>query len=165
MDFPSLRELAKSGCFGSVSFEMTEAEVEERLGKADVTGGGSSEWRDNIWRYGDLEFGFVQPEYELFCIGINFWGEFKIPSQGDELEFDPWIVRGGLPLEEFLSECNLCSIEISEKRDSLNENCREVITEGGMHAFFVTERELENDFLGLTKIVSTKLQIPHWNAN
>lgn len=155
MSKPSLRQLAKNGFFGRVTFGMSEAEVEAELGEADFTGGGSRKYRDNLWRYGDLELGFIQSEYMLFHIAINFWGEAKTPVPPEKLDYDPWILRGGLPIEAFISECERQEIEFEELIPPWNDDCREFITEGGMHFIFQVKSDLDEEVPGLTKCVAS----------
>ena len=147
-----LKSLAKTGKLGSVRITMHANRVQALLGKPDYTGGGSRKYPwENIWRYGDLELGFDASSRELAHIAINFWGETKNPEQGEHLSYDPWIVRGALPVEDFIDSCTKEGIAVRELEEPWNEGAREFVTAGGMHLIFGETDE--GNLLGLVKFV------------
>lgn len=158
---PSLLTLAKSGHFGGAHFGMNQDEVIKLLGKPDYTGGGSRRHADNLWKYGDIELGFIVPELTLFHIAITFWGEDRLPEQGNNLSYDPWIIKGGLDIQTFTKACAEHDIQHKELIPPWNEGCREFTTlfdnneTGGMHLLFQDEKEYDEQALGLYKFVAT----------
>ncbi|WP_444943097.1 hypothetical protein ACJJIK_13865 [Microbulbifer sp. ZKSA006] len=133
----SLKDLSEKGMLGEVYITMHSDRVKELIGEPDYTAGGSRKHKwENIWQYGDLELGFDQVTRELCHIAIDFWGEDRMPEQGEALGFDPWIFKSSLPLNDFLAECRTENIEIIELEEPSSENSREFVTEGGMHLIF-----------------------------
>lgn len=151
----NLKDLVKYGNLGAVYITMHAERVKELMGKPDFTGGGSNKYQwENIWRYGDLELGFEQGSKELFYIAINFWSEHRNVEQGENLKFDPWVLKGGLGINDFLKSCEKEKIECQELIPPRNVECREFITKGGMHLIFENGKNTE----GLTKVLVSEHQ-------
>ncbi|MCO1336174.1 hypothetical protein MO867_17725 [Microbulbifer sp. OS29] len=157
----SLRDLAKNGRLGAVYFTMHAERVKEILGAPCETGGGSNKYKwENIWLYGDVELGFERESRELWHIAIPFYSEgTPTPRSGSISNFDPWIFRQGLLLEEFLSECNAEGIKVKEltKSLSMDEAVKVFLTEGGMHLVFEGSDSTQEYCLG--KLVASEIEL------
>jgi hypothetical protein len=101
----SLLDFVLTGTFGSVTAGTTPAALETAFGKPEATDIPSRKQRQpSIWKYGDVEFHFLQPAGVLTLIHLD---RFSAPEGKPEgwggLHLEPWIVREGLAVEDFVA--------------------------------------------------------------
>ena len=90
----SLKDFVRTGDFGGLRLEVTEAEILALLGEPDRAGGTSRRRRRPlVWKYGDLELHFEPDDDRLKRIYID---DFDIPRGSRTLVLDPWIIRRDL---------------------------------------------------------------------
>jgi hypothetical protein len=100
----SLREFAVSGAFDRVVPGCTPAELESAFGAPEATGGESRRHRrPSIWKYGDVQFFFGRSGGLRMVHLDTFFGPDGKPEGWGGLQLEPWCVRAGLPLAEFLA--------------------------------------------------------------
>ena len=100
----SLQEFAMTGAFGPVVPGCDPTELESVFGPPESTGGQSRRHRQPlIWKYGDIEFFFGRVG-TLHMVHLDrFSGPDGVPEGWGGLRLEPWCVREGLPLGEFLT--------------------------------------------------------------
>ena len=93
----SLLEFARTGNFGPLRAGNDRSKVLEVLG-TPPTWGPSKETIDTapIWKFGDFEFHF-SGDY-LFMIFTDW---FEVPTGGNQIQLDPWILHAELMREDF----------------------------------------------------------------
>ncbi len=97
----NLKDFIRTGDFGGLRLEMTEAEILALLGEPDTVGGTSRrQSRPLIWKYGDFELHFAPDDDRLKRIYID---DFDIPRGSRTLVLDPWIIRRDLPRAELVA--------------------------------------------------------------
>jgi len=93
----SLKTLIETGTIGPVSLGMSRPQVQSFLGSPEDVGGASRKHREpSIWKYGDIELHFDHSEDELWLIHLD---DFVVPSGGNSIRLDPWILTNALTLE------------------------------------------------------------------
>jgi hypothetical protein len=93
-----------TGSFGDVSPGCSAADLEALFGPPEATGGQSRRRRrSTIWKYGDPQFFFEWPGGLQMVHIDTFFGPDRKPKGWGGLQLDPWCIRAGLPIAEFLS--------------------------------------------------------------
>ena len=147
----SLRHFLRTGELAGIHLGLHEDEVAELLGKPDAVGGTSRKYRKpSLWKYGDIELVFDRQTRELCLIVINFW-EPKIPSGGDAINLNPWIIKGGLRLSQLTSFLADEGIEYCEVQ-SINFGARQLLVGSSITLIFNEDEEEFPEWLGLCKI-------------
>jgi hypothetical protein len=96
--------------------------LREQFGEPDDVGGTYTEYRKpSIWKYGDVEF-YLDPSREVLASILIH--DFDVPSGGVHLHLDPWILRGGLPLDVLTNaldeeQISYCLVPASRHNPSL----------------------------------------------
>lgn len=100
----SLLEFVATSSFGPATPGMMPPDLEAIFGPPEATGGQSRRKRwPSIWKYGDVEFYFLARPDGLYRIHLDrFSGPGRKPMGWGGLRLQPWCVREGLPLKEFL---------------------------------------------------------------
>lgn len=131
----SLKNLLQEGTLGLVYLTMHAQRVAEILGEPEYKGGESNKHRwPNIWRYGDLELLFERPMRLLSCIVINYaTAKHEFSSS---ISIEPWILQYGLSANDFVIACSDAGIVINELAEPWNDDCREFVSEMGVHLIF-----------------------------
>ncbi|MDM8551513.1 hypothetical protein QUF72_15610 [Desulfobacterales bacterium HSG2] len=157
----TLKDLAVKGGFGKAALGMPQNSVRTILGDPDLAGSVSQRYKKpNIWRYGDLELGFSRPDYTLSYFAVNYyWCNYSTPKSGKKLKFDPWILVGKLQPDEFVAAMKRERVENLEVEKPWNEDCREFVTELGMHIIFQMQGE-DREHIGLHKFVVSRHTFP-----
>jgi hypothetical protein len=100
----SLQGFVASGSFGPVVPGCAPTELEAVFGLPEATGGQSRRHREpSIWKYGDIQFFFGRPGGLRMVHLDTFFGPGGMPEGWGGLRLEPWCVRKGLPLDEFLA--------------------------------------------------------------
>lgn len=107
----SLEDVIRSGSWGPLKLGVTADELRSTVGPPDVTGCPDPRGFDAVWNYGDIEVLF--DEDGAYCIDLH--GVTNRPQGGSVIRLDPWILRAGLPFEEF--EDAIGSIGIGWRRE------------------------------------------------
>ena len=90
----SLLEWLRTGLFGPLHLGMTRLEVRDLLGPAeDWSSARNPDGSSAIWKYGDFEFYFDGHDAPLHLLRAD---SFRVPSGGQTMALDPWILRRGL---------------------------------------------------------------------
>src|SRR5262252_10841427 len=98
----NLKDFLRTLKLGRIHLGQGASDVAAILGKPDYVGGASRKYRlPAIWKYGDIEFLFDYRTRQINMVVINFW-ERKHPSGGASIQLDPWIIKGGLRLDELI---------------------------------------------------------------
>jgi hypothetical protein len=109
----SLLEWLRTGRFGPIHLGMSRTEVEDLLGPPEALGGTSSRRRiPTLWKYGDVEMYFGEKRqdglYMLFLEGLS------VPSRGQTLELDPWLLRSGMGVEVALRQLEAEGLRVEQ---------------------------------------------------
>src|SRR5687768_9296894 len=107
----SLREFLDTGAFGPVKLGMSHVQVEDILGPPESTGGTSRRFKTPvIWLYGDIELHFERDNGRLGNLNLIYLDHFDVPSGGQAIDLDPWIIQGGMSLEAMSEKLELAHI-------------------------------------------------------
>lgn len=100
MDHASLLEFAREGSLVGIRVGHSRRFVESILGLPKTWGMPPSLIENaKIWKYGDIEFHFCNDE-----LWMIFADTFEVPTGGSSLNLDPWVIRYGMPQQEFERE-------------------------------------------------------------
>jgi len=96
-----LRTFLASGSLGPVGVGVDRVVVESSFGPPDDFDARAPNPRvAAIWRYGDVELHFDRDKVWLIHID-RFSGSGGSPKAGADLDLDPWVIVGGLSLDDF----------------------------------------------------------------
>lgn len=99
----SLKEFFKTSRLGPLHLGMGKSAIRELLGEPDAQGGTSRKYKTSkLWVYGDIELCFDYQTWELDLILLNFWNSVA-PAGGRAINLDPWVIHGGMELDELLT--------------------------------------------------------------
>ncbi|MEZ0076923.1 hypothetical protein [Planotetraspora sp. GP83] len=95
----SLLEVLRSGRFGPIALGDSRTRLRHLLGNPDAYAITPSEDPrfEGIWLYGDLEFHFYD---ETDTVWMIYTDSFDVPSGGDAIGLDPWVLRWDMPIAE-----------------------------------------------------------------
>jgi hypothetical protein len=147
----SLKHFLRTRELGGIRLGMREDEVAAILGTPDAVGGTSRKYlKPSLWKYGDVELFFDRQTRRLGLIVINFWGP-KVPSGGNAIHLDPWVIRGGLTLSRLIPSLDQEGIEYHET-EPINFGTRQLSVGSSVTMIFNDDEEEFPDWLGLCKI-------------
>lgn len=128
----SLLDVLRTGKLISLEMGAIAAECTRVLGEPDIRHDGDDGlWQ--IWKYGDLELCFYGEPYRLGYATLH--GFRDRPMGNANLAIDPWIIRTGLPIEQF--EHGLDDAGIPHSRWQLRiDDCPSVIIGDYAYASF-----------------------------
>jgi len=142
----SLRDVIMGGVFGPISIGMSPDQVREILGEPEAMARISrKDRRPRIWRYGDLQFIFDGSEDNH--LGSVFIDNFGIPSGGMAIDLDPWIIRGGIALEEVEQHLRTARIDFRRAVDRYDQSIRGLMV-GQRAALYFYQQDDEDASLG-----------------
>jgi len=139
----SILDLAASGDLGSLFHDLSHDELRALVGAPSEWGTQATQERAEIWRYGDIEFHFINRKVYLIC---SDHGDMTLAN--GSLQIDPWILRRGLALEDFESALAEASIPYETVVPDFDPTQRIVATISG--ARFTFTDEPDDDFSGMT---------------
>ncbi len=138
----SMMEFLRTGAFGPIHLGMPRTDVEEILAPPNAM---STTTSDNglpaIWKYGDIEMHF-EPNDNLSSI---YTDEFDVPSGGQAIDLDPWILRRGIPWSEVEPQLAARHISYSErgKTTPYDNATTRIVMDSGVELIF--ENHVERD--------------------
>src|SRR5919109_4591244 len=122
----NLKDFPRTLKLGRIHLGQHANDVAAILGEPDCVGGASRKHRwPPIWKYGDIELLFDYRTRQINMVVINFW-EQKNPSGGASIQLDPWIIKGGLRLDELTRRLDKEGIDYCEI-DALNPGTRRLL--------------------------------------
>ena len=151
----SLKHFLRTLELGRIRLGMRDHEVAAILGKPDAVGGVSNKYQNpSLWKYGDVEFCFNQQTRELSLIVITFW-EPGFPSGGSAIQLDPWLIKGGLKLNELCRSLKSEGIEYREV-EPINFGTRELLVNSSISMIFNEDEKEFPDRTGLCKLCASE---------
>ncbi len=150
----SLYEFFRTGAFGPLHLGMARVQIEAILGPPDDYAvlsrrehwqcKGDAPWRySKCWRYGGVEL-FFDEEKGLEAVHLDYLFK-RLPSGGEKIQLDPWILHPGLSLEEAEVACTERQLAYQVSReDPFNEGVAHLVFETGADLYFEVEVEVED---------------------
>jgi hypothetical protein len=136
----SLQIFLRTGTLGPIHLGMSRDEVRGRLGEPDAMGGTSRQYRTpSLWKYGDIELIYGR-HYADPLSGILMDG-FELPVGGPQLALDPWILRGGMSLEEAGDHLRVAGIAYSREPWPAYDDGVSLVTAGHVQIGFLLNQE------------------------
>jgi hypothetical protein len=131
----SMKEFLRSGAFGPITLDMSRMQVQELLGPPDRLGGitSSKDITPPIWSYGDLELHYEPDADRLILIYMD---NFKIPSGGNAIDLDPWIIKGRISRKKVENALSLTDIKYRQGSE-LSFDGVHIITSGNVVLSFL----------------------------
>ncbi len=116
----SMQDFLQSGQLGPIRLGMSRTQVRELLGDPDDIGGTSRKYRvPATWKYGDIELHYERGKDQLVLIHAD---DFNVLSGGRAIDLDPWIIRGGVSLEEVQAQLQAVHIAYQFKEWPYGDN-------------------------------------------
>lgn len=153
----SMLEFFRSGAFGPLHLGIMRAQIEAILGPPDDylvlsrrerrRYREKDHWRySRGWCYGDVEL-FFDDVHCLRAVHIDYLFE-RIPSGGEKIQLDPWILHPGLSLDEAKAACAESQLTYYIRPDSFQEEVVHLVLATRIDLHF--DREVEgSQSLGL----------------
>lgn len=139
MVYISLQDFLRTGILGPVRLGMSRAQVRDVLGDPEHTGGISRKQRmPTILKYGDLEFLYRPGEDHLQAIHMD---GFAIPKGSASMSLDPWILVGGLALEDAEKALDEAAIKFTKSPLSYDPSMIVLTSATGVELGFIREPE------------------------
>ncbi len=125
---------------------MTRDEIRHLLGTPELWGTEERLEAATIWRYSEIEFYFAN--HNLYMISTD---HDSLTNGGDTCHIDPWIVRPGLPRDEFETVLKADNIAFAVSQPAYDTRQRLVLTAANVQFSFLEERDPEwtDEELGL----------------
>jgi len=147
----NLKEFLRTLTLGRIHLGQRANDVAAILGEPDCVGGDSRSQRwPPIWKYGDIELLFDYRTRQINMVVINFW-EQKHPSGAASLQLDPWIIKGGLRLDELIPQLDKEGIEYCEV-ESINPGTRQLLVNSVITMIFNEDPDEWMGEAGLRKL-------------
>ncbi len=144
---------------GRIHLGQGANDVAAILGKPDYVGGASRKYRlPAIWKYGDVELLFDYRTRQINMVVINFW-EQKHPSGGASIQLDPWIIKGGLRLDELIRRLGEEGIDYCEV-EPMDPGTRQLLVNSAITMIFNDDPDEWMGLPGLCKICLSRPQEP-----
>jgi hypothetical protein len=156
-EIANLKDFLRTLKLGRVHLGQHAGAVTAILGEPDCVGGDSRKHRwPPIWKYGDIELLFDYRTRQVNMVVITFW-EQKRPIGGASIQLDPWIIKGGLQLDELIHQLDKEGIDYCEV-EPINPGTRQLLVNSAITMIFDNVPEENNDpdewmnFSGLCKL-------------
>jgi hypothetical protein len=145
----SLKDFIAGGGFGPIPFGCNRLQLEAVVGEPEATGGTSRKYRQPVcWKYGDVEFYFSRTSGGLNMIHIDrFSGPDGSPQGWGGLQVDPWIIRGWMAQDVFVSALEADGIAHVVRPEPTW--IQEIVEVSGVEIGFVCGADQFTDFVGL----------------
>ncbi len=143
----SMLEFLRTGLWGPIRLQMTRSQVQASIGPPDVV---SVKREPAIWKYGDVEFHFVQAALVLIHID-HFDPASGLPRTGERMRLDPWVIRQGIAqsaLEPHLQAQQLPFREVQR----VEPNVAVLRVGAGIQLYFVEQSGAFDPAPGLTAL-------------
>jgi hypothetical protein len=157
----NLKDFLRTLKLGRIHLGQSANDVAAILGEPDDVGGASRKHRwPSIWKYGDIELFFDYRTRQINLILINFW-EDGYPSGDAAIQLDPWIIKGGLRIDEFIPPLDQEGIDYCEV-EPINTGTREFLVNSAIKVIFNNDNEEYGGGAGLRKL---SLSCSPWPAS
>jgi hypothetical protein len=134
-EIANLKDFLRTLKLGRVHLGQHAGAVTAILGEPDCVGGASRKHRwPPIWKYGDIELHFDYRKRQIIMVVINF-REQKHPSGGASIQLDPWIIKGGLRLDELIRQLDKEGIDYCEV-EPINPGTRQLLVNSAITLIF-----------------------------
>ncbi|MBO0777326.1 MAG: hypothetical protein J2P37_00745 [Ktedonobacteraceae bacterium] len=142
----SILKFFRTGAFGPLYLGSTRAYIEAALGPPDdyltLSRRERRQYQEKDhwsysrgWCYGDVEL-FFDEEHRLQAIHIDYLFE-RIPSGGDKIQLDPWILHPGFSLDEAESAFTEHQLAYHIRRkDPFHQDIIHLVLETGTDLYF-----------------------------
>ena len=155
----NLEDFLRTLKLGRIHLGQGASDVAAILGKPDYVGGASRKYRlPAIWKYGDIEFLFDYRTRQINMVVINFW-ERKHPSGGASIQLDPWIIKGGLRLDELIRRLGEEGIDYCEV-EPMDPGTRQLLVNSAITMIFNDDPDEWMGLPGLCKLCLSRPQEP-----
>jgi hypothetical protein len=155
----NLKDLLRTLKMGRIHLGQRADDVVAILGEPECVGDASRKHRwPPIWKCGDIELLFDYRTRQLNMVVINFW-EQKHPSGGASIQLDPWIIKGGLRLDELTSRLDKEGIDYCEV-EPLNTGTRRLSVNSAITMIFSDDPDEWTGWDGLRKLCFNRPQEP-----
>jgi hypothetical protein len=147
----NLKDFLRTLKLGRIHLGQGANDVAAILGDPDCVGGASRKHRwPPIWKYGDIELLFDHQTRRIIMVVINFW-EQKHPSGAASIQLNPWIIKGGLRLDEFTRQLDKEGIDYCEV-EPLNPGTRRLLVNSAITMIFNDDQDERMGEAGLRKL-------------
>ena len=147
----NLKDFLRTLKLGRIHLGQRADDVAAILGEPDCVGGASRKHRwPPIWKYGDIELPFDYRTRQINMVVINF-REQKHPSGGASIQLDPWIIKGGLWLDELTRQPDKEGIDHCEV-EPLNPGTRQLLMNSAITMIFSVDPDEWMGWRGLCKL-------------
>jgi hypothetical protein len=155
----NLKDFLRTLKLGRIHLGQGARDVVAILGEPDCVGGASRKHRwPPIWKYGDIELLFDYRTRRINMVVINF-REQKHPSGGASIQLDPWIIKGGLRLDELTRQLDKEGLDYCEV-ESINFGTRELLVNSAIMMIFSDDPDEWMGWTGLCKLCLSRPQEP-----
>lgn len=150
----NLKALLQTGRLGEIYLGQLEREVFNILGTPDFAHAGTRKLRrPSLFSYGDLEFYFEDSSRQLSLINLNFlsFWQREIPSGGEKLQIEPWVLKAGLAPEGLIKYLNQEAINFCDV-EPINIDTRQLLINKMTTLIFNNMTKECGDYSGLCKL-------------
>ncbi|EFH80873.1 hypothetical protein [Ktedonobacter racemifer] len=168
--FVSMLEFFQTGAFGSLRLKMPRRQIEEIVGPPDDYGILSRKERrrykeEDHWKYsgvwvygsngdngipGSVQL-FFDEQHSLWYILIDYLYKC-LPSGGEKMQIDPWILHPGLSLEEARATLTQSQLRYHTRQDPFYEGIVHLVLETGVVLYFDVEAKEESRSTGIQRL-------------
>jgi hypothetical protein len=154
----NLKDFLRTLELGRIHLGQSANDVVAILGEPDCVGGESRKHRwPPIWKYGDIELLFDYRTMQIDLIVISFWKQ-DYPSGGAAIQLDPWIIKGGLGIDELITQLDKESIDYCEV-EPINPGTRQLLVNSSITTIFDNNPD-DSGFAGLRKLCLSRSPWP-----
>jgi hypothetical protein len=166
--FVSMLEFFRTGAFGSLHPGITRTQIEALVGPPDDYSILSRKERrrykeEDHWKYsgvwvygcngdngilGSVQL-FFDEQHSLWYILIDYL-YMCLPSGGEKIQIDPWILRPGLSLEDAQTALTQSQLRYHIRQDPFYEEIVHLVLETGVLLYF--DREAESRSTGIQRL-------------
>src|SRR5689334_22030786 len=155
----NLKDFLRTLKLGRIHLGQGESDVAGILGEPDCVGGASRKHRwPPIWKYGDIELLFDYRTRRINMVVINFW-EQKHPAGAASIQLDPWIIKGGLRIDELSRQLDKEGVDYCEV-EPINPGTRQLLVNSAITMIFSDDPDEWMGWAGLCKLCLSLPQEP-----
>jgi hypothetical protein len=153
----NLKDFLRTLKLGRIHLGQHADDVVAILGEPDCVGGASRKHRrPPIWKYGDVELLFDYRTRQINMVVINF-REQKHPSGAASIQLDPWIIKGGLTLDELIRRLGEEGIDYCEV-EPINPGTKQLLVNSAITMIFGADPDEWTGRPGLCKLCLSRPQ-------
>jgi len=155
----NLKDFLRTLKLGRIHLGQGASDVTAILGEPDFVGGASRKNRwPSVWKYGDIELLFDYRTRLINVVVINF-REQKYPAGAASIQLDPWIIKGGLRLDELTRQLDEEGVDYSEV-EPINPGTRQLLVNSAITMIFSDDPDEWVGWTGLCKLCLNRPQEP-----